>query len=114
MTNILALLLAGAVLAAASTAFAGEPTGRYQGAEGHAPATVDQVATGNVARGGYVTAAAGEQIIAGQDVGATEFALRNTGRGGNVASATLPGNVETAIQIALAHRQAQVELASRQ
>ena len=102
MYNVFALLIAGVVLAAASSAFAGEPTGRYQGAEGQAPQGVDQPAAVQAPRGGYVTAAASGQIVAGRPLGESEVALRTVGRG-LVATATMPGSVED--QIRLASRQ---------
>lgn len=114
MTNIYALLIAGTVLAFAGTAFAGEPTGRYQGAEGQVPSGVEQAAVDHTGRGGFVTASAAEKFgPASEELGQTEFALRSVGRGGNVVTANLPGSVETAIQIALEQRRNQ-QLASRQ
>jgi hypothetical protein len=103
MYNVYALLLAGAVLAAAGTAFAGEPTGRYQGAEGSAPQGVEQsyFAASSAARGGYVTASTANDVVpASQDLAPSAVAIRNIGRGGDVVTANIPGSVNDEIQFA--------------
>ena len=43
MNKTLALTVAGLVLMASGAAFAGEPTGRFQGAQGQAPLGAEQV-----------------------------------------------------------------------
>jgi hypothetical protein len=103
MYNVYALLVAGAVLAAAGTALAGEPTGRYQGAEGSAPQGIEQslFANSGTARGGYVTASAvNDGIPASQDLAPSAVAVRSLGRGGDVVTANIPGSVNDEIQFA--------------
>lgn len=100
MYNVFALLIAGAVLAMAGTAFAGEPTGRYQGAVGSLPEGVEQVYFDN-GTNGYYTAAAAEAIPAATNQESVTVALRNVGRA-LVVTANVPGSVS------------EVQLASRQ
>jgi hypothetical protein len=102
MYNIIALLVAGAVLAVAGTAFAGEPTGRYTGAVGSLPQGVEQAyADYSEVGGGYVTAAFAQDIPAGQVQGDVDVALRNVGRA-LVVTASIPGGVDN---VRLASRQ---------
>jgi len=114
MQNIIALLVAGAVLAAAGTAFAGEPTGRYQGAQGTPPVGLAEIASGaEASHGGFVTSARADRIgPAGEQLGETAIALRSVGRGFAV-TANIPGGVADEIQYAAAQLAPRLRLASR-
>jgi len=99
MFNILALLVAGAVLAAAGTVFAGEPTGRYQGAVGSVPQGVEQVFVDHSDNRTYETASRSDEVPAGQEDSRVTITLRNVGRA-LVATATVPGSVPSDVQLA--------------
>jgi len=100
MYNILALLIAGTVLAVAGSAFAGEPTGRYQGAVGSLPQGVEQVyADDSQVGGGWVTASFAQDIPAGQSGEDVSVALRSVGRA-LVVTANVPGGAPSDVQLA--------------
>ena len=92
MKNIIAMLIGGVVLAASTTSFA---AGRYPGpgTAGSVPQGAEQVyADDSEVGGGWVTAAFGQDIPAGQSTETVTVAVRQVGRA-LVATATLPGDV---------------------
>ena len=93
MNRIVSALALTATLVASTAAFAGEPTGRYQGAVGQVPDGVEQAATfehSYAGRGG-VTAVAAANIPAAQNVGEHEYALlQQHGRAFNVSAMDVP------------------------
>lgn len=100
MYALVSLFIAGFVLALAGTAFAGEPTGRYQGAEGSKPAGAEQVyADNSEVGGGYVTSSFAEGIPpAEQGPSKVSVAIRNAGRSLAVTAVPTVGNTRLANQ----------------
>ena len=99
MYALVSLFIAGFVLALAGTAFAGEPTGRYQGAEGSTPVGAEQVyADDSEVGGGYVTSTFAEGIPDAQSSNKVAVAVRNVGRSLVVTAIPTPGGTQLANQ----------------
>jgi len=102
MDNIVALLVAGVVLAAAGTAFAGEPTGRYQGQPTSAPYGAEQVYA-DYSHVGQAGPAAVKDIPAGTGGEQVDIALHNVGR-----ALMVKANTSGTVDLELAARAAQL------
>ena len=93
MYTLYSLFIAGIVLAAAGSAFAGEPTGRYQGAEGSAPVGAEQVyADDSTVGGGYVTSTFADGIPAAEKTSNVAVSVRSVGRSIVVTAIPAPSN----------------------
>jgi len=112
MENIVALLVAGVILAAAGTAFAGEPLGRYnaQPGPGTLPGGVEQVYA-DYSHVGQSGPAVVKDIPegTGDNVG-VGVALRNVGRA-LMVSANTPGSYD--VELAAKQAQLKVQLAQK-
>lgn len=99
MYTLFSLFIAGIVLAAAGTAFAGEPTGRYKGAEGSAPVGAEQVyADDSAVGGGYVTSTFADGIPAAEKTSNVAVSVRNLGRSIVLTTNPVPSSTQLANQ----------------
>lgn len=100
MNRLISVFAIGAILVFSNSALAGEPTGRYQGAVGSLPASIEQVYVEHAPGARGVTAAFAENIPAAQ-IGDHAFALlQNHGRAYAVTAMSVPDYSDNDVRLA--------------
>jgi hypothetical protein len=101
MNRFVSILALGATLVASSAAFAGEPTGRYQGAVGSVPDGVEQVYFDHFSNGrGGVTASVAENIPAASISDHAFALLQPHGRAYTVTAFSVPTTSDNDVRLA--------------
>jgi len=101
MNRFVSILALGTTLMASSAAFAGEPTGRYQGAVGSVPDGVEQVYFDHSSNGrGGVTASVAANIPAASNSDHVFALLQPHGRAYMVTAFSIPTTSDNDVRLA--------------